>query len=208
MFALPAMAGEPTLVFTPPAPAPTPAPSACPFSVELGATYRFATKEMINYGPAKDIDVYGPEITGVYELTPEHAVTLRFGYNYGSEAFRYWGATETVRVNSFYLMPGYRYTADLDDSWSLFAGISAGVTNMSNKYRGWFGENEVIKAHASDWAAVGTIELGVQYHVTDSTYLYAAYELYGNLAEPRVIPDAGGDTQVYHSIRVGLGIDF
>lgn len=211
LFALPVMAGDS-------APILSPAPAASPFSVELGATYRFATKEMRNYAPAKEIDVYGPEITGVYSLTPAHAVTLRFGYNYGSEVLRMGdgvaSASETIRVNSFYLMPGYRYTADLNEKWSIFAGVSVGVTNESLKYRGFsyhpYAGDNVWKMHDADWAIVGTIELGVQYHMTDSAYLYAAYELYANGAEPR-FPDAGsfgGKTQVYHSIRAGVGFDF
>lgn len=252
----PAMAGEtqPVTVYTP-----TPAPAACPLTLEIGGTYRYAVKECINVGPAKEIDMYGPEITAVYSLTPEHAITLRFGYNYGSEAIRYASeavyeyegpndypiqpmatATEgdvtggdndydvyngtdyentTVRVNSFYLMPGYRYTTKVNDNLAVYVGASVGITNMSVKYRsfswtdfggGDTGEEDLLKTHGSDWGVAGSLELGLQYKVSDSAYLYAAYELYGSTAEPTFHggEGVGADTQVYHSIRAGVGFSF
>lgn len=214
LLGLPVMAGEP-------APIP-PAPAACPFSVEIGATYRFAAKELINDAPSKEIDVYGPEITGVYALTDEHALTLRFGYNNGSEALRVSEADnawwkENMHVHSFYLMPGYRYTANLNETWRVFVGVSAGITNESLKYRYAYGDITDflnINTHSSDWAIGCMVELGVQYHVTESTYLYAAYEFYASKAEPRFRhPDIldssfGAKSQVYHSIRAGVGIAF
>lgn len=215
MFSLPVLAG-------PAEPAHIPAPAASPLSVELGGTYRQATKKLLNINPAKKVDVYGPEITAVYALTDAHAITLRFGYNHGSEVERVGNERGTnpynitAKVHSFYLMPGYRYTADINEKWSVFAGASVGVTNESIKERfiGDYGLNrtKTSKNHASDWSIVGTIEAGVQYHVTESTYLYAAYELYANKAEPRFNSNAyenfGGNTQVYHSVRAGVGINF
>lgn len=194
---LPVMAGEPAPIVTP-----APAPS-CPLTLEVAGVYKSAAKEMLNFGPAKEIDVMGADLTLVKPICGKSALTLRFGYNFGDEAQRLeWGGTEEVDVHSFYLMPGYRYTHALTEKTALYGAVNAGIANTSVKYK--YDDVEVIaKGHDSDWGFIATLELGVRYQLCEKTELFAAYEFTANYAKP-----AGCDEQTYNGVRVGVGFKF
>ena len=196
---VPVMAGEPALTQ---APLPTPE-VACPISLEVAGVYKSAAKEMRDYGPAKEIDVMGADLTLVKPLCGKSAATLRVGYNFGDEAQRYeGGGTKEVDVHSFYLMPGYRYTHALTEKTSVYGAINAGIANTSVKYK--YDDAEIIaKEHDSDWGFIGTVELGVRYQLCEKTELFAAYEYTANYAKPD-----GCDEQTYNGVRVGVGIKF
>ncbi len=194
---LPVMAGEPVVTV-----APAPAPS-CPLTLEVAGVYKSAAKEMLNFGPAKEIDVMGADLTLVKPICGKSALTLRFGYNFGDEAQRLeWGGTEEVDVHSFYLMPGYRYTHALTEKTALYGAVNAGIANTSVKYK--YDDVEVIaKGHDSDWGFIATLELGVRYQLCEKTELFAAYEFTANYAKPE-----GCDEQTYNGVRVGVGFKF
>lgn len=194
---LPVMAGEPAPIVTP-----APAPS-CPLTLEVAGVYKSAAKELLNVGPAKEIDVMGADLTLVKPICGKSALTLRFGYNFGDEAQRLeWGGTEEVDVHSFYLMPGYRYTHALTEKTSLYGAVNVGIANTSVKYK--YDDVEVItKDHDSDWGFIGTVELGVRYQLCEKTELFAAYEFTANYAKPD-----GCDEQTYNGVRVGVGFKF
>lgn len=197
---LPVMAGEPVVLT--PAPAPAPAPS-CPITLEVAGVYKNAAKELLNYGPAKDIDVMGADLTLVKPICNNSAVTLRFGYNFGDEAQRfYWGGTEELDIHSFYLMPGYRYTYALTDKTALYGAVNAGIANTSVKYK-YDEPGFISKDHASDWGFIGTVELGIRYQLCEKTEIFAAYEYTANYATPD-----GCDDQTYNGVRVGVGFKF
>ena len=164
---LPVMAGEPAPIVTP-----APAPS-CPLTLEVAGVYKSAAKEMLNVGPAKEIDVMGADLTLVKPICEKSAVTLRFGYNFGDEAQRgvYYG-TEEVDVHSFYLMPGYRYTHALTEKTSLYGAVNAGIANTSVKYK-YDDAAGIVKDHDSDWGFISTVELGVRYQLCEKTELFA-----------------------------------
>lgn len=196
---MPVMAGEPALTQ---APTPMPAPT-CPISLEVAGVYKFAAKEMLDYGPAKDIDVMGADLTLVKPICGNSAVTLRFGYNFGDEAQRgVFGGTEEVDVHSFYLMPGYRYTHALTEKTSLYGAVNAGIANTSFKYK-FDDAEEIDKWHDSDWGFIATLELGVRYQLCEKTELFAAYEFTANYAK-----SDGCDEQTYNGVRVGVGFKF
>lgn len=194
---LPVMAGEPAPIVTP-----APAPS-CPLTLEVAGVYKSAAKELLSYGPAKEIDVMGADLTLVKPLCGNSAVTLRFGYNFGDEAQRgVFGGTEEVDVHSFYLMPGYRYTHALTEKTSLYGAVNAGIANTSFKYK-FDDAEEIDKWHDSDWGFIATLELGVRYQLCEKTELFAAYEFTANYAKPD-----GCDEQTYNGVRVGVGFKF
>lgn len=194
---LPVMAGEPAPIVTP-APAP-----CCPLTLEVAGVYKSAAKELLSYGPAKEIDVMGADLTLVKPLCGNSAVTLRFGYNFGDEAQRgVFGGTEEVDVHSFYLMPGYRYTHALTEKTSLYGAVNAGIANTSFKYK-FDDAEEIDKWHDSDWGFIATLELGVRYQLCEKTELFAAYEFTANYAKPD-----GCDEQTYNGVRVGVGFKF
>lgn len=196
---LPAMAGEPAPIVTP---APAPAPS-CPLTLEVAGVYKSAAKELLSYGPAKEIDVMGADLTLVKPICGNSAVTLRFGYNFGDEAQRgVFGGTEEVDVHSFYLMPGYRYTHALTEKTSLYGAVNAGIANTSFKYK-FDDAEEIDKWHDSDWGFIATLELGVRYQLCEKTELFAAYEFTANYAK-----SDGCDEQTYNGVRVGVGFKF
>ena len=200
LLSVPAMAGCPAVVA---APAPVaPAPVAAPLTLEVAGVYKHANKEMLNYGPAKEIDIFGVDLTLVKPVCEKSAFTLRFGYNFGDEAQRFMGCTEEVDVHSFYLMPGYRYTHPVSDKVSVYGGINAGIANTSVKYK-YDDANDSYKAHESDWGFIGSVEAGVRYHLSETTDLFAAYEYSANYAKP-----VGCDEQTYHGVRMGVGIKF
>ena len=194
---LPVMAGEPAPIVTP-----APAPS-CPLTLEGAGVYKFAAKELLSFGPAKEIDLMGADLTLVKPICGNSAVTLRFGYNFGDEAQRgVFGGTEEVDVHSFYLMPGYRYTHALTEKTALYGAVNAGIANTSFKYKFDDGE-EIGKWHDSDWGFIATLELGVRYQLCEKTELFAAYEFTANYAKPD-----GCDEQTYNGVRVGVGFKF
>ena len=193
---LPVMAGEPAPIVTP---APAPAPS-CPLTLEVAGVYKSAAKELLSYGPAKEIDLMGADLTLVKPICGNSAVTLRFGYNFGDEAQRgVFGGTEEVDVHSFYLMPGYRYTHALTEKTSLYGAVNAGIANTSFKYK-FDDAEEIDKWHDSDWGFIATLELGVRYQLCEKTELFAAYEFTANYAK-----SDGCDEQTYNGVRVGVG---
>lgn len=194
---LPVMAGEPAPIVTP-----APAPS-CPLTLEVAGVYKFAAKELLSYGPAKEIDVMGADLTLVKPICGNSAVTLRFGYNFGDEAQRgVFGGTEEVDVHSFYLMPGYRYTHALTEKTALYGAVNAGIANTSFKYK-FDDAEEIDKWHDSDWGFIATLELGVRYQLCEKTELFAAYEFTANYAK-----SDGCDEQTYNGVRVGVGFKF
>ncbi|MBR6738038.1 MAG: outer membrane beta-barrel protein [Oscillospiraceae bacterium] len=194
---LPVMAGEPAPIVTP-----APAPS-CPLTLEVAGVYKSAAKELLSYGPAKEIDVMGADLTLVKPLCGNSAVTLRFGYNFGDEAQRgVFGGTEEVDVHSFYLMPGYRYTHALTEKTALYGAVNAGIANTSFKYK-FDDAEEIDKWHDSDWGFIATLELGVRYQLCEKTELFAAYEFTANYAK-----SDGCDEQTYNGVRVGMGFKF
>ena len=212
--AAPALAGTKTVVATVPAPAPTPAPApiVSPWAIEVGTGYNFASKDLFKgVEDQKKVNTWGWDLTGVYKLDENNALTLRLGYAYGSRKqdndIRY-------KVNNWSLMPGYRYTYALDDQWSLFAGVNVGVTNMKWRITGDFPAVE-----KSGWGFGYSAELGVRYAINTNWDVFAAYQFSGSTASPKYTETFDGQygpesvstkakAQNYHGVRIGVGYTF
>lgn len=199
LLSVPAFAGTPAVISAAPALPEAPAP----ITLEVAGIYKNAAKETAKLGPAKNIDVFGMDLTLVKPVCPNSAFTLRFGYNFGDEANRFLYCTEEIDVHSFYLMPGYRYTHALTDKVSVYGGINAGIGNTSIKAKYDDAYGDFAKAHDSSWGFVASIEAGVRYQLNEKTDVFAAYEYSVNYADTMI-----SDDQTYNSLRVGMGIKF
>lgn len=201
--AAPVMAGTPIIT---PAPAPAPAPAVSPWAIEIGAIGNLANRNINHEGITEAIDTYGADLTGIYNITENHAITLRFSYAYGSEVIRYnFGPEEDFSVRgeltNFSIMPGYRYTTAVTDKLSAFAGASIGFTH--ERLTGIFDREE--KDSANDWGLGYAAEIGVSYALCPKTALYAAVQYSGNSASHGKF-----DTkkQSYTGLRVGVNYKF
>lgn len=173
------------------------------FALEATAGYNFASRDI--FKDTKKLSTISADLTGVWALGANDAVTLRFGYGYGDNTDN-WGDGEKAKfhLHSFYLMPGYRYTTPVADGLNAFAGVNLGVINHSVKYHDipW-GD----KLHDSAWGFAYSAELGVTYDLSSSTYLLAAYQFAGSTATPK-FGDESARKQYYHGLRLGVGCKF
>ncbi len=207
--AAPAFAGQESIVYV--APTPTPAPAPCPITWEVGAFYGFANHDIYKGGYCKDIDIYGADLTAVYALDDSNSVNLRFGYAFGDENdpdSRNAGEKWEIDTHTFALMPGYRYTHAINDSWSAYIGANVGVANLSIKdhYRG---DGDVWSEHDSAWGFAYSAEVGLRYEVCENCDIFAAYEFMGSTAKPSLYEgECKARNQSYNTIRVGVGLKF
>lgn len=229
MLALPTFAGQKVIVNQAPV-APVAPAVASPWALEIGATYAWGVQDIYKgeeWSPCKEIKTIGADLTGVYNLDDNNAVTLRFGYNWGGEKWAdgyYYndnqrsavGCWNKTRQHTFYLMPGYRYTHHITDSLSAFVGVNVGIANVSNKYNE-YGEDdgETWKSptlHNAKWGFAYSAELGLRYDINQTLYVFGAYQFSGNTAKPNLKYE--GETYCkakanhYHGVRVGLGVNF
>ncbi len=169
---------------------------------------------------AKRVDIIGGDLTIGYKLDASNALQLRVGYGYGADTvstdMQGWTQKSKIRAHTFTLMPGYRFTCDLDDSWALYGAVHAGVSNQSLKGSlvnfsgtGANASSSEINVHDSDYGFAYSAEVGVRYNITAGLYSFLAYEFRGSTSEPRFSDyDVKTRAQTYHVIRLGMGCEF
>ncbi len=203
-----AFAGEPVIAPTPaPIPTPTPAPACCPISLELAAGYAFAMDDIYDGFPSRDIDLYTADLTAVYNINDKHSINLRFGYGFGDEAFRIYGATFETDVRTYSIMPGYRYTHTINEKWSTFIGANIGATRMVTRLC----IDSVApraKADDSDWGLGYSIEVGAHYKFATDWSVFATYGISGNTVNTQPASVFPTDNQNYHGFRIGVSHQF
>lgn len=208
--AAPVMAGTPVVI----APAPAPAPAVNPWSVEIGVGYNFAGRDLVKHsvGGEEAINTLGVDLTGVYAINDNSALTIRFGYSFGDEVdseARSWGERLETDVHTFSLMPGYRYTHALTDKVSAFCGVNVGVANMSVKDHARWMDGDVQSWHDSAWGFGYSAEAGLRYALCPNTEIFAAYQFSGNTARLSQDKFEGKNhRQFYNGIRTGVSIKF
>lgn len=197
---MPAMAGTVTVVDPSPAPVPAPKDTSC--AVEIAGMYRFASRDLSSVN--KSIDTYGVDLTAVHSLDANNAVTLRFGYAYGSEVYREAGFSMHEHVENFSIMPGYRFTQPIDDNLSVFAGANVGIV-WGTLDASLTDFNADLYATDREWGWGASAEVGLRYQICPEAYVFAAYELSGNNIK---YDYKTTHKQIYHGVRVGVGFSF
>ncbi len=209
---LPAMAGDPVTIPAPPPPAPS------PLSFEVGVGYNWACKDLIKYDDAieKEIDTVGIDFTGIYALNENLSVNLRLGYAFGDEVEKTdsWnGLKHETDMHVFTIMPGVRYTHPLNDKLAVYGGanIGLGVVSVKDHYRD-VDTGIALSGHGSDAGLAYSVELGVQYKLTETISAFAAWQVGGNTANPDVKYNWNDEVktskQVTTGIRCGVNVKF
>ncbi len=206
--AAPLFAGDPTLE-----PAPTiitPTPACNPLTLEMSAGYGVAMGDIFDGISCNEIDLYTIDATAVYAFNDKHAATLRLGYGFGDEALRGMDFCNETDVQTFSLMPGYRFTHVINEKWSVFAGANAGIAQLSVKNCFEAGN---FRAHDndSDWGFAYSVELGTSYKLAERWSVFASYGVFGSTADPELTYGALAvpvDNQNYHGFRLGVSHEF
>ncbi len=203
--ALPAMAGDeksaPVTVVDVPVAAPAPTCSA--FGVEVGAVYTAALND-IDAG-IDGINTWGVDVTGVYDLTPNWAATVRLGWATGSDT--YYGIMDG-EVENWTITAGLRYSAPITDKLTWYAGGEIGLAYSTYEFTANFGPNEVMSEDFEGWGFAYGIETGLRYNITPCMYVYGAVHYSGNFAEPEMGPGYEASAQAGYGVRMGIGGKF
>lgn len=210
----------------------TPAPQSTSgtWGVEVAAVYNWGLNQYMKSDvicKKNHINTVGGDITGVYNIDDNQAVTLRVGYGYGQDKFALvddsysntlrdpnWHAKEVL--HQFTIMPGYRYTWDINQSWSVYAGANVGLAANVAKLdvteeldrRSSYTES----AHKSAWGFAWSVEVGGKYQIDEHWNAFAAVSYSGNTARPNIKYDGYSvgkvRTQQYIGVRLGVGYEF
>lgn len=196
------------------------------WGVEVAGAYNFSLGQLLKkdnvIGKKNHVNTVGGDITGVYNLDENNAVTLRVGYGYGSDKFAVWtpdpslSASMRERLHSFTIMPGYRYTYAVNDSWSVFAGANVGLAANSLKLSERVGIDSrsamTADAHKSAWGFAWSVEAGAKYQLDANWNVFAAVSYSGNTAQPSVrfngYKVGKMKPQQYLGVRLGVGYNF
>ena len=146
--AAPAMAGDAksapiTVVDVPPVVAPAPSPWALEIAGVHTWTMADADDRMHN------INTWGVDVTGVYDLTPNWAATVRVGWATGSDD--YVNPTEEIEVENWTITVGLRYSAPITESLSWYAGGEIGLAYTTYEDTVDWGPNEVFTEDFEGW---------------------------------------------------------
>lgn len=205
-------AGEKPVIEQPAITPPVATPSS--YALEIAGAHNWAADHL--FGDKLRVNTVGIDLTGIYNLDENNSVNLRFGFASGHDHIGLTvdeAATSLAMrfdMNTFYLMPGYRYTLPVDDSLKVFAGVNAGIINHSLKNRNAFNFGTlpmVEKMHDSAFGFAASVEVGAIYDLCDQVYIFAAYQFSGSTAQPK-LDDIAIHEQYYHSVRAGVGIKF
>lgn len=200
------------------------------WAVELGGQYNWGLGKFMKsdyFGKKNHMNTVGGDITGVYNLDENQAVTLRFGYTYGGDKFAVVadGVGEGLeipnahvreRLHSFTLMPGYRYTYNINERWSVYAGANIGLAAESAKFALSVDLDSrsrmTSEAHKSAWGFAWSVEVGGAYQVAENMKLFAAMTYSGNTARPNIkyASESIGKVraQQYLGVRAGVSYSF
>lgn len=203
--AVPAMAGDeksaPVTVVD--VPVPVPAIVATPtYGIELGGNYTYMYEGL-------EVDTYGFDITGIYNINSNWAVTLRFSWATGTDTYISGYDHSDLEITNWSIAPGIRYTAPLCSKVSWFAGANVGygktegTNDWTDTYTDEWVQMESESYSASASGVTYTIEAGLRYDCTESCYLYGAVQLWGTTAAPD-----DTDEQMGVSFRAGVGYSF
>lgn len=178
------------------------------FELEFAGAAHFAQKRIENDDEIDmpKINTYGVEATSVLNIDEKHAITLRVGYASADESV-YWNDgmyiyTFNIDMKQLYLMPGYRYTAQLNERSCVFFGVNAGILQQTVELS-WWGVRLQEKAVGFACSA----EVGVTYALSKNTSFYVT----GGFLNSQTRCDFEGEktnAQQYFSLRGGVSFSF
>lgn len=226
--ALPCLAGQKVVI----APAPTvhePVHSCAdsPWSMEIGANYNFAMRDLLKHGSGscKAVDTMGGDLTLVHRSSQRDSMYLRLGYGYGGESNGgFTGFTnDNIKLNThtFSLTTGYRYTRPLTEHMGMYLGAGIGVVNQSVKMKytagGDTGTRDFsYRTHDASWGFGMEAEAGFRYAICPCWDVFLAYRFTANTARNSL--GHGGDVrltdfnrnhrQFFHGITAGVAFKF
>lgn len=183
-----------------------------PFAIELAGTYNLAHQKIFDgdNDTVGKINTWGGDITGLYNITPRHAITLRLGYTYGDKSKTEYEETCKDEISSFTLMPGYRYTWHPSSAWSVYAAANIGFARMGVKETWTYeGGSDSQNEHATGFAY--TAEVGARYNFSECMGILAACQFGGNNARAKFtdeIESWKSKGQTYTTFRIGLSVRF
>lgn len=190
--------------------APVAAPAA--FSLEIGPSY-FEWENDMNV----KTDWEAIDLTAIYHITPNWSANLRFACGVTSNSYV---VDEYVDENhnadhydedstDWFIAPGIRYSVGLTDSitWYIGANIGYGKSKVEETWQEYHmgapipGETEKYEESTKAWFY--SAETGVQWHCTESLYIYGAVQY-------SIFKPSSSDwcEQKGTGVRIGLGIDF
>lgn len=204
----PAFAGQATLVELPnttPAVV-APACTGSAFAIEVGPNY---TSMIDGIEEGLDIDTVGVDVTGVYNIDSNWAVTLRFSWATGDKTEYYNDINESYKwdVTNWSIAPGIRYTVGLTENLSAFAGANIGYGNTDFKVST---EIDSWSESFDDSGLIYGIEAGLKYDLCESVYLYGAAQYWGTTAQPSIEEGYNYKANKQNGInfRLGVGVSF
>ena len=191
------------------------APEPSPLNLEIGFVYGFANNDLFREGETK-VDVSGFDVGSEYRFDEHHSFTLRLGWTYGeesvSESYSSYYYGETDEISMFTLMPGYRYTGNLAERLSAYAGVNVGIANVSVEASAHGAINGTHLSLSGDESEVGvaySVELGLKYACTPNCDMFVGYQFFGSTATPsQDVYGVSVHQKNYHGVRAGVNIKF
>lgn len=161
------------------------------FALEIGPNYTCTLGE----SGGEEIDTIGADITGVYNLTENWALTLRGSWGYGSKNID----GIDVTTNYWSIAPGLRFTYGITENLSVFIGASVGYEYGIFSIEG---DNDDPTGSGLSYG----IEVGLKYALNDSLYLYGAAQYCDGIT---TLKDDGLEYEgKCINLRVGIGYEF
>lgn len=187
------------------------APYSCPdtpaasttssFGIEIGGNYTYMYEGL-------EVDTYGFDITGTYNINSNWSVNLRFSWANGDETYIGGEYLYDLEVTNWSITPGIRYTAAISDSVYWFAGANVGY-GSSKGDEDW--TDLLYKETGNNKDTAGgvtyTIETGLRFKCSDTCYLYGAVQYWGTTATPGDSDELSGEQQGIN-FRIGMGCSF
>jgi opacity protein-like surface antigen len=176
------------------------------FSLEIGATYTDMCIKKLH--KEADLDPFGADITGIIRLNDNLSFTLRFtGTSADQTIISPDLDRDRLKLTSYSVMPGIRYSAPLSDRANCFIGANFGTERVKAKYD-WVhlphADHDFDSGSSSESGIAFSIETGMNYFLCDHFYLYGAVQLWGS--KTKIIES--DRTQIGVGARVGAGISF
>lgn len=220
--AVPAMAGDEKSSPITVVDVPVAAPAACPFALEVAGTWITPLQDADD--DFHDLKMWGVDVTGVYKLNDNWAVTLRGTWASGTDASRGSDAVDNwsqswvdkADITNWTITAGMRYTAQLTQKLSWYAGANIGWGRTEMRYTtGWSwydsldhaGDSDGMKVEGDDVGVAYSVEMGLKYNITENLYATGSVGFRGMTTEPNFEFDRAGQ-QTGISVSAGLGWQF